>query len=89
MNKSIWKEYFKENNFKTLNIDIETNVLIIGGGITGILIANLLKDYNINYTLVEKDTVGSGTTSGTTAFLTMQHETLYHTLNKEQRNLQN
>ena len=85
MNKSIWNSYLKENNFEQLNTDIETDVLIIGGGISGILIASLLKDYNIKYTLVEKDIIGSGTTCGTTAFLTMQHETLYHTLNKEQR----
>ena len=85
MKKTIWKECLIENNFQELKIDISTDVLIIGGGISGILLARQLKENNIDYTLVEKDTIGSGTTSSTTAFLTIQHETLYHTLNKEKR----
>ena len=85
MKKTIWKEYLKENNFQELTKDISTDVLIIGGGISGILLARQLKENNINYTLVEKDIIGSSTTSSTTAFLTIGHETLYHTLKKEQR----
>lgn len=85
MNKSIWDEYLKGQKFNKLDRDIETEVLIIGGGIVGLLTAHLLKDYNIDYCLVEKDTIGSGTTSKTTAFLTIQHETLYQTLTEKQR----
>lgn len=80
MNKSIWEEYYDEKKFPKLESNLETEVLIIGGGIVGILTANLLKDYNINYCLVEKNKVGQGTTSKTTVFLTAQHETLYQTL---------
>lgn len=85
MNKSIWEEYFKEHNFPKLENDLETDVLIIGGGIVGILTANLLKDYNINCAVVEKDKIGRGTTSLTTVFLTIQHETLYQDLSENDR----
>ena len=85
MNKSIWDEYLKGQKFNKLDRDIETDVLIMGGGIVGLLTAHLLKDYNIDYCLVEKDAIGSGTTSKTTAFLTIQHETLYQTLTEKQR----
>lgn len=85
MNKSIWDEYLKNKKYNRLDENIETDVLIIGGGIVGILIANLLKDYNIKYCLVEKDEIGKGTTSKTTAFLTVQHETLYQELSDIER----
>ena len=48
MKKTIWKEYLKENNFQELTKDISTDVLIIGGGISGILLARQLKENNIN-----------------------------------------
>ena len=85
MNNTIWDDYLENQKFSKLNENIETDVLIIGGGIVGILIANLLKDYNIKYCLVEKDVIGKGTTSKTTAFLTIQHETLYQELNYDKR----
>ena len=64
----------------SLEQDHETDVLIIGGGITGVLIAYELSKNNIKYTLVEKDIIGSKTTSETTAFITAYHENLYQNL---------
>lgn len=83
MNKSIWQDYLKNNNLKTIQEDIETDVLVIGGGITGILITKKLHDNKIKTALVEKEKIGSGITSKTTAFLTVQHETLYQSLKRE------
>ncbi len=81
--KSIWKQYIQENKFPKLTENIKTNVLIIGGGITGILCAYELKKRKIDYVLVEKDIIGNATTKDTTAFVTIQHETLYQDLVKD------
>lgn len=79
-NKSIWEEYLKEHSFPKLEENIFTDVLVIGGGVAGVLIAKKLHDNNIETVLVEKNKIGRGITSKTTAFLTSQHETLYQSL---------
>lgn len=83
--ESIWLTNNKEENnyfFQTINTNMKTNVLIIGGGITGILCAYELKQRNIDYILVEKDKVGLKTSKDTTAFVTIHHETLYQDIIK-------
>lgn len=82
MNKSLWldKEYIQM--FNSLEQDITTEVLIIGGGISGILCGYELSKRNIDYVIVEKDIIGSGTSKDTTAFITAQHEHLYKDLIK-------
>lgn len=59
--------------FDSLKNDINTDVLIIGGGITGILTALLLQQKGVDYILVEKDKICSGVTGNTTAKVTYQH----------------
>ena len=82
-NKSLWKNTVSLPSFETLTNDGETDVLIIGGGITGILCAYELSKRNKNYILVEKDKIASKTTGNTTAFITAFQETLYQDLIKE------
>ena len=57
--KSIWSSSIKMDEFVKLNKDINTNVLIVGGGISGLLCAYELKKRNIDYILVEKDKIAS------------------------------
>lgn len=84
MNKQpIWLNESIENNFDTLHNNIETEVLIIGGGIVGILCAYELEKRKINYVLVEQGKIGQKTSKDTTAILTIQHDTLYQDLIKE------
>lgn len=83
LKQSIWLNEDLDSNFPYLDNDIETDVLIIGGGIVGILCAYELKKRNINYVLVEKEKIGRKTSKDTTAFLTIQHETLYQDLIKK------
>ena len=53
INKSIWS--IKQNNIcDPLKENLTTDVLIIGGGITGLSTAYHLKDSNLKITLVEK-----------------------------------
>ena len=60
-NSSIWnnlKEY-KLNNSSIKNTDI----LIVGGGITGITLGYLIKDLNKDVTIADKANIGRGVTS--------------------------
>lgn len=79
---SIWLDSVDFPKFKQLKNDVDTDVLIIGGGIAGILCAFLLEQSNINYVLVEADTICSGITKNTTAKITSQHGLIYHKMLK-------
>ena len=70
----------KYSRFESLNQDLKTDVLIIGGGITGILCAYLLHQADVPYALVEAETVCSGITKNTTAKITSQHGLIYSKL---------
>lgn len=74
--KSIWQEVnFKK--FSSLNNDIKTDVLIVGGGIAGVLTAYLLEKAGIDYVLVEQGRICEKTTSKTTAKITIQNGLCY------------
>lgn len=60
---------------KPLKKDIETEVLVIGGGITGVTAALLLRRAGKQVTLVERDSIGQGETGHTTAHLTYMTDT--------------
>lgn len=79
---SIWSDSVEFPSFEQLKKDIKTDVLIIGGGITGILCAYMLKQAGIDYVLVEADQLCSGITKNTTAKISIQHGLIYHKLVK-------
>ena len=68
--QSIWTESSQRLNFKSLKGDVKTDVLIIGGGMAGILIAYFLEQAGVDYMLVEGKTIGDGITKKTTAKIT-------------------
>lgn len=80
---SIWLDTVKLKEFESLNSDLNVDVLVIGGGITGLLCAYELKNRGYDCVVVEKDRIASKTTKDTTAFITAQHETLYQDLLEE------
>ena len=80
---TLWDNNIQRPEFKSLQTDIKTDVLIIGGGIAGILTAYFLHEKGVPYVLVEKDRICSGTTVGTTAKLTFQHGLIYSRLLRE------
>ncbi len=80
--KSLWNETVTRRDFPTLEGDTETEVLIIGGGIAGILTAYFLQENGVPYILVEKDRICGETTGNTTAKITFQHGLIYHKLLK-------
>ena len=77
---SLWRKTFQMPEFDPLGSDIRTDVLIIGGGITGLLCARQLTDANVDYVLVEADRICGGITSDTTAKITSQHGLIYDRL---------
>lgn len=79
---SIWENNLDRNSFPSLKEDIKTDVLIIGGGITGILLAHFLHNRGVDYVLVEKERIFSGVTNNTTAKITVQHGLIYQKLLK-------
>ena len=80
--KSVWSDSSALPRFERLKTDINTEVLIIGGGIAGILCAHMLRRAGVDYVLVEADRICSGITRNTTAKITSQHGLIYSKLIK-------
>ena len=80
MNHSIWLEGIKKKKYPELTNDLEVDVLIIGGGLTGISTAYHLRNTNLKVALVEKNQIGHGVTSRTTGKLTYLQENIYSKL---------
>ena len=78
MSKSIWQ------NIKTSSItskkDIETDILIIGGGITGL--TTLLNLKNENIILIEANQIGMGISAKTTGKISIMQEYNYQNIEK-------
>lgn len=80
-NNSLWQE--KERKFKiskTKNIITDSDILIIGGGITGLSTAYFLKDSKNSITIIDKDYIGNGITAKSTAKITFLQNIIYQTL---------
>lgn len=77
---SLWEQTWEHTNFAPLEGDRNTDVLIIGGGMTGVLCAYWLHHAGVPYILAEAETVCSGITKNTTAKLTSQHGLIYDKL---------
>lgn len=78
--KSVWQATLELPQFKQLDNDLKTDVLIIGGGLSGILCAYMLEQEKIPYALVESDRICGSTSGNTTAKITSQHGLVYHKL---------
>lgn len=79
---SIWTKSASLPHFEALQGSVNTDVLIIGGGITGILCAHFLQEQGVDYVLAEGRTICSGVTENTTAKLTCQHGLIFSRLVK-------
>ena len=75
MNKSIWGKI--ETNSNTTNKNIETDILIIGGGITGMTSLLYLLPNNKKTILIEANKVGNGITNKTTGKINIMQEYNY------------
>ena len=81
--ESLWEQTADCAGFEEVKEDMQTEVLIIGGGITGILCAHALHQAGVPYILAEAETICSGITKNTTAKITSQHGLIYDKLIRE------
>lgn len=79
----LWTKDIEQVSFSELKSDIDTDVIVIGGGMAGILCATELQKAGADYVLLEGRKIGHGITKGTTAVLTAQHDTLYQDMIKK------
>lgn len=80
--KSFWRESYPGTEYPELSEDREVDVAIVGAGITGLTAAYLLQQSGLRVAVLEKHTVGSGTTGRTTGKVTSQHSLKYNDLQK-------
>lgn len=81
---SVWMENVSLPRFEALRGNADTDVLIIGGGITGLLCAYFLKEAGVDYILAERTGICAGVTKNTTAKITSQHGLIYADLVRKQ-----
>jgi glycine/D-amino acid oxidase-like deaminating enzyme len=68
--------------YPALESSIEVDTVIVGGGIAGLSAAYSLKKSGQKVAVIEKDTIGSGTTGHTTGKVTSQHNLTYADIKK-------
>lgn len=77
---SLWHATAQKSRFPTLEGDIKTDIVIVGGGLAGLMCLKELTDRGADCILLEAKTIGSGVTGNTTAKITFQHGLVYDRL---------
>lgn len=72
-----------DKSYKSLNNDINTDCLVVGGGIAGLTTAYLLAKENRKVVIVEADKIGFGASGRNTGKVTSQHGIIYSNIQKE------
>ncbi len=75
--QSYWMASTLPTQYPTLNEDLKVDVVIVGGGITGISCAYMLNQEGVKTAIIEADRILQGTTGHTTAKITSQHGLIY------------
>jgi len=76
----VWLATADQPSFPPLDGDLDVDVAVVGGGITGLTTALLLQRDGARVALVEARRVGGGTTGHTTGKVTSQHGLTYASL---------
>lgn len=77
MPKSYWIDSTTDTDYPTLIEDIETEILIVGGGLAGLSCAYTLSKEGFKIVLIEADHIAQGASGHTTAKITSQHGLIY------------
>jgi glycine/D-amino acid oxidase-like deaminating enzyme len=80
---SYWMNSTSLPTYPELIEDVYVDVAIVGGGISGLTTAYLLKKAGKSVVVLEKDTIACGTTGHTTGKVTSQHNLIYGDLAKQ------
>ena len=75
--ESIWTHTARLPQFPPLEGDANTQVLVIGGGMAGLLCAHELGRAGVQCLVAEAQTIAGGITKNTTAKITAQHGLIY------------
>lgn len=79
--KSLWVSTCEIEERGALTSDYsDTEAIVIGGGLAGVLTAYMLQEKGIDTMLVEADRIGKGVTGYTTGKITAQHNLIYDRL---------
>lgn len=75
--ESIWIKDYQDKNLPTIDKDLTTPVLIIGGGISGLMCAYNFMKNNIEFILVDRDKLATSVSAHTTAQVSVCHDNIY------------
>ncbi len=81
-NISYWTDSLNANEYNRLQENLETDVVIIGGGLAGLSVAYCLMQSGKKVVLVEDGEIGSGETGRTTAHLVTALDDRYYNFEK-------
>lgn len=73
-----WIASTSQTDYPSLTEDISIDIAIIGGGMTGITSAYLLKKEGYKVAIIDADRIVQGTSAHTTAKITSQHGLIYN-----------
>lgn len=77
---SLWQATASPDVYESLSGDVDTDVAVVGGGITGLTCAAMLTEAGVGVTVVEARRLGAGTSGRTTGKVTSQHGLIYQEL---------
>ncbi len=81
--ESLWHATHQLRSFTPLSGNHETDIAIVGGGITGLTAAVILSRAGQRVTILERDRIGSGETGNTTSHLTEAVDGRYQRIAKD------
>lgn len=84
VNPSLWMVTDPpQDRFPSLEGDADSDVIVIGAGIAGLMTAYVLKQTGRNVTVIDRDGVGTGVTGYTTGKVTSLHGLVYASLEEK------
>lgn len=81
--RAVWQAHATPPALPALERDLEADVLVVGGGITGLTTATLLHHAGVDVALVEARRVGEGVTGRSTGHLTELVDVGYRSVRKD------
>lgn len=81
--ESVWTSEINFRKRESLSENIECDIVVIGAGMAGILIAYMLSKSGKEVIVIDAKSIAGGVTKNTTAKITCQHDLIYDKLIKE------